>query len=298
MSELTKSSFRVNENDVEAFRKFCEENNYSQAQGFEHLIQVLELNNAKSAVPNRQKEIESFEMHMKALTDAYLFSLEMSESAESLAKESFKRDLNEKDKIIKDYQNNVSSYTEKIESFKTVLETTKEKLSGTESKLASAEKWNGELENSLESAKNSAKILSKRVEELEISLKDYEETKLKLSEYVNQLTDSKIQQEKIITESQNISDKNKILVKENSEFKASVESLTTELNAARNNLLSQAREYDSLKESTERQISDARKDMELEKERAIASLREEYNEKIMKLREENAVLKASLESKK
>ena len=44
----------------------------NQAQGFDHLIQVLELNNAKAATPGRAVEIENFERLLKEILSAYI----------------------------------------------------------------------------------------------------------------------------------------------------------------------------------------------------------------------------------
>ena len=48
--EIRQVNFRIDQASADAFRSFCTANGMNQAQGFDHLIQVLELNNAKAAV--------------------------------------------------------------------------------------------------------------------------------------------------------------------------------------------------------------------------------------------------------
>ena len=51
MGEIKQTNFRVDTDTADAFRAFCTEHGMNQAQGFDHLIQILELNNAKIATP-------------------------------------------------------------------------------------------------------------------------------------------------------------------------------------------------------------------------------------------------------
>ena len=75
--EIRQVNFRIDQASADAFRSFCTANGMNQAQGFDHLIQVLELNNAKAATPGRAVEIENFERLTKDLLAAYLTSLEL-----------------------------------------------------------------------------------------------------------------------------------------------------------------------------------------------------------------------------
>ena len=63
--ESKQVNFRIDPDSAEAFRLFCTTHGMNQAQGFDHLIQVLELNNAKAATPGRAVEIENFERLLK-----------------------------------------------------------------------------------------------------------------------------------------------------------------------------------------------------------------------------------------
>lgn len=43
MGEIKQTNFRINAETADAFRKFCEEQGMNQAQGFDHIMQIVEL---------------------------------------------------------------------------------------------------------------------------------------------------------------------------------------------------------------------------------------------------------------
>lgn len=51
MGEIKQTNFRIDQDTATAFRKFCEDNGMNQAQGFDHVMQVVELDRAKTAAP-------------------------------------------------------------------------------------------------------------------------------------------------------------------------------------------------------------------------------------------------------
>ena len=77
MGEIKQANFRIDSDTADAFRAFCEQKGMNQAQGFDHVMQVFELNQAKSSIPGRSVEIEEFETMVKSITSAYLYSLEL-----------------------------------------------------------------------------------------------------------------------------------------------------------------------------------------------------------------------------
>ena len=59
MAEAKQTNFRVDPETADAFRKFCENNGYTQAQGFDHLMDGLMMAEAKQTAPDRRTDIES-----------------------------------------------------------------------------------------------------------------------------------------------------------------------------------------------------------------------------------------------
>ncbi len=100
MGDIKQTNFRIDVEAADKFRTFCESEGMSQAQGFAHLLQVLELNNAKTVLSNRETEITDFEMHTKALLNSFLHSLEICSNAEERAREEYAMQLDQKDRAI------------------------------------------------------------------------------------------------------------------------------------------------------------------------------------------------------
>ena len=100
MGEVKQTNFRIDQETADAFRKFCEDNGMNQAQGFDHIMQVVEMDHAKTAAPTRITEIEGFEKSVKDIMAAYLYSIEINQNAEGRIREQFASDLGRKDKTI------------------------------------------------------------------------------------------------------------------------------------------------------------------------------------------------------
>lgn len=109
---IKQTNFRIDQESADAFRKFCDENNLNQAQGFDHMIQVMELNRAKAIVPGSAKDIETFEMYMKKIMESYLKSVEDYSNARETAREDFASALGSKDKTIASLQEKADKLTE------------------------------------------------------------------------------------------------------------------------------------------------------------------------------------------
>ena len=100
MGEIKQTNFRIDQDTADIFRKFCEENGMNQAQGFDHVMQIVEMDRAKAVTPERATEIEEFERYVKGIMGAYLTSIEINNSAEERIKERFESSLVRKDKTI------------------------------------------------------------------------------------------------------------------------------------------------------------------------------------------------------
>lgn len=59
MGEVKQTNFRIDQDSAAAFRKFCEDNGMNQAQGFDHVMQVVELDRAKTAARPRSRALRS-----------------------------------------------------------------------------------------------------------------------------------------------------------------------------------------------------------------------------------------------
>lgn len=104
MGEIKQTNFRIDQETADAFRRFCEEQGLNQAQGFDHIMQVVEYDRAKTVTPERLVEIEEFEKSLKHIMAAYLKSIEINNNAEARIREQFASALERKDRAISDLQ--------------------------------------------------------------------------------------------------------------------------------------------------------------------------------------------------
>lgn len=104
MGQIKQTNFRIDSDQADLFREFCENQGMNQAQGFDHLMEVLALNEAKMAIPERQLEIEEFERHTKAILNAFLTSIAVARDTEERIADGFHVQLESKDAIILDLQ--------------------------------------------------------------------------------------------------------------------------------------------------------------------------------------------------
>lgn len=107
MGEIKQANFRVDSDSADAFRQFCDEQGYNQAQGFDHLIQVLELNRAKAGIEGRLTEITTFEEYIKKIMDSYLTSLQVAQDTEERVREDYKTDISLRDKALADSERKI-----------------------------------------------------------------------------------------------------------------------------------------------------------------------------------------------
>lgn len=291
MGDIKQTNFRIDQESADAFRKFCEENGMNQAQGFDHMLQVLELNRAKAMVPNSAKDIETFEMYVKKIMESYLQSVEDYNTARESAREEFASALTSKDKTIASLQEKVAQ----LKADKEIAETTaanadriadqavkeasvakdqagtalklaeeKDKTIATlADKLAVAEgKAEGydELKKSEEAAKGRIIELQKDVENLEAG-------------FERELKASKEEADRTLKSTQEASDRKVAELKKDHET-----------------------EIRELKTDMERKISDAQKDAALSCANEVAKKEREMNITIREADKENARLQAQIEN--
>ena len=306
MAEAKQTNFRIDPETADAFRKFCDDNGYTQAQGFDHLMDVLMMDEAKKAAPDRKTDIEDYELHIKALMEAFLHSVTVGEDAKELAREEFKTQLAQRDKTIRDLQAKQGELQEDVETSK---EITKNAL--TERDAAKAER-----DQALREAESAAKradateannlMLTQELAEAKEKLSGYdnlkksEETaKKKVDELSHTLdlekAEAKHKDDKITELSESLAEGKKDF----NESKKVQEDLKQELSQARQKMADVKKDAEkSLSEAqmtADKNLSEAKKDAELHEIKARDQLRTSMNEQIQTLREEKAALQTKVE---
>ena len=257
MGVVRQTNFRVDQDTADKFREFCAAAGMNQAQGFDHVMQVLELDRAKEAVPSRATEIEEYEMHVKAIMSAYMNSLEINNNAEDRIKEQFSTALESKDKTIQDLQAQIMRLKDE--------------------KDAAEQMATGAAETAAQSMKETA-AATERAESVSQLVAEKDRTigtlaeKLAAAEAKSEGYDA-LEQEK----------------------KESQEQIRTLQITIEEQKKDHAVEIKDLQRDMERKLSDARKDAELEVVNKVAEKERELNVKMLQLERENAKLQAKIE---
>ena len=298
---IDQTNFRIDQETADQFRKFCKDNGMSQAQGFDHLMRILELDRAKTVFPGSEKDLETFEMYVKKITESYLRSVEDYNNAKELAHEQYASLLESKDQTIADLQKKTAD----LQDAKTAAEQTASsaaKAAAQAVKEAQAAREQAETANKLVSEKD--KTISTLADKLSIA-----ESKAAGYDELNQKAMSAFEQIKelnrTITANQEAADR-KVAA-----FSADCDSvIALGKEAAARELADTKKDYESqlheLSAEKDREISDARKDAALELSNALAEkdreaakqLRDVDIEKEKAIREaevKNARLQAKIE---
>lgn len=245
MGEVKQTNFRVDQDTADKFREFCAAAGMNQAQGFDHMMQVLELDRAKEAVPSRATEIEEYEMHVKAILSAYTNSLAINNDAEERVKEQFSASLESKDKTIQDLQGQIAHLKEEKD--------TAEKMA------AGAAETAAQSMKEAAAATEKAESASQLVAEKDRTIGTLAE-KLATAEAKSEGYDALEQKEK--------------------ESQEQIRTLQLTIEEQKKD---HAAEMKDLQRDTERKISDAQKDAELEVVSKVAEKERELNVKMLQL---------------
>lgn len=93
MTETTKvKPIRATDEVIKRFNALTE-NFSNQGAALEALINAWEIQNAKSAVPERESDIADFDSHMQSIQRAFVHSLELAQNADARAMDTYRRKL-------------------------------------------------------------------------------------------------------------------------------------------------------------------------------------------------------------
>lgn len=199
MSETKSATFRLNKESTESFRKYCEENQLTAAQGFDYMLEVLALDKARAEIQSRETEISNFEQHAKAIISAYLHSLELNENAEQRIREQFATQLETQAVTISEYQTQIKNLKIEIETILSNEQTLQDSLIEMQKSLSTAEETKDSLISTVAELKetNSRQIadkdsiismLSSKLTEAEAKASEYDALKGQINVLQSDLT--------------------------------------------------------------------------------------------------------------
>ncbi|MBD9275937.1 hypothetical protein [Clostridium sp.] len=288
MGEIKQANFRIDSDTADAFRAFCEQKGMNQAQGFDHVMQVFELNQAKSSIPGRSVEIEEFETMVKSITSAYLYSLELNQNAEARAREEFSSELQRKELRLTELQKKVEQLQaekKKMDAEFALLtkqeQTLTEQLESLRKGAADQEQINQMLKEKLEEAQNQLKKNEHTKESEEMLKNELLQCKQELHDTVLALSHSQKEQEVKSESYQHASDRILALETENKELQQKLTELTQELSKQ--------------KADADVGLQQCKAQAELTMERALFKKEREMQELLRQADKENARLEVLLE---
>ena len=284
--ESKQVNFRIDPDSAEAFRLFCTTHGMNQAQGFDHLIQVLELNNAKAATPGRAVEIENFERLLKEILSAYIGSIELSSNAEARVLERFQSDLKRKDKTIDELREKIETIAGKEEQVRT-----KEQAQHAISQLESAKKATAdqeEINRILQEQNQQLQEKASRYDSLKKSDDANKEENTKLQLRIRELEQILSHETALRTDLENTSKQASGRIRE-------LESQQIECRIQISDLQRQLADKDS---DIENRLKQAKMQADLEQERAVIAKERELQDELRKMDRENVKLRTELEQTK
>lgn len=299
--ELKQVNFRIDPDTANAFREFCTLNGMNQAQGFDHIMQVLELNSAKTVSAGRAVEIEDFEQHAKALLSSYLKSLELCDRAESRARERFDGELKQNARTIAD--------------LKKENEELRASLLKSQADQSEAEKRNEEYrdrllysDRALSEQKQSMQILKEQIEQMKAQAEDQKKIQAELSTLRSEKEGLVAKVNAAISQTERLNEEISALRKEKNKADVAIEKQATDVSRLTDeserlkNALAKAEEekteasnlLKSMEIDKKNEMAQAALRAQLEKERAVSAKEKELREEMMALKQEAMRLSAEL----
>ena len=154
MGDIKQTTFRLSKDATERFKEYCEQNQLTAAQGFDYLMEVLALDNARASLNTRETEISNFEQHAKALISAYLHSLELNENAEARIRDQFAAQVESQTRTIAEYQNKISEMEQQLEDAITLAQSFQADYNTLLSDLTEVKEKYSKVETELTAAKD------------------------------------------------------------------------------------------------------------------------------------------------
>ena len=244
------TTFRVTIEDKEKFDQFSKENRINQAEMFDALIQNYEMAQAKTAIPERGKEIETFQDTLNKISGMFINSLEINQTSEARIRDTLSLELTTKDQTIYDLQKH---------------------------------KENTEIGNQITAGQLNA--LDKKVKEYELMLDksavDLDDKNTEISQQREQINALTV----LVAESQGFRAENKALTKSNQDLTTEQSATMAVINDLNNELASARDQTDFYKKEMQEQKDARKKEIEASRQEN-REIRSEQKEQLKELGDE------------
>ena len=279
MAEIKGTSLRVNEDDLKKFKEYMKEFDLTQAETFQAIINSFEMAKAKNLITDRAKEIEVFQSTVNNLTSMFISSLAINQTSEERIRESLSAELNTKDKLISNLQEE-DKYKDKIKALSTSVEEYENTINKINSNLYKSNKDNEDKTLTINNQLEQIKILNEIVAEY----KEFKDTNKVLAHSNKELTKNN---NDLVHENLDLKDKISNVKDMNKFYKEQILKLEEEvrkLNAENNNNKDKyEKEIELLKNTQNKKIDDIKLENKMkleEKEKDFENRLEFEKEKI------------------
>lgn len=195
MSEIKQATFRLNDEDINAFREMTDKSGMNQAEMFQGLLNAFEMSRARNQIGDRGKEIDTFQTTVNTLMGMFLNSLAINQTSEERIRETLSLELNTKDTTIKDLQEEKKKLKEEVAALRESLDTKAKIAKVAENELeklsketeAITEKLNKDLAEKSETI-NSLQGQLQTLNEIIAEYKPYKDTNVGLEDKLKELS--------------------------------------------------------------------------------------------------------------
>ena len=295
MAEIKQTNFRIDQETADAFRKFCEEMGMNQAQGFDHIMQVVETDRAKTIMPERRTEIESFEKALKDIHEGYLYSLEINKNAEDRIREQFISSIKRNEKTIDDLREKIEKLQDQnaaIESLR--VEAEKEADAAKERAFVAASQREAAKKAAADQEQINA-LLTKQLEEATAKLEGYDALRDSEAALKEEVADLKYAVKEAETTLSHAKEMYEAKLEEAKKVAEKCAALEASEAALKENVMLLERNVEDERKASENALKQAQAAAELALERAVIEKEREMNAQIRQADKENARLAARIE---
>ena len=281
---IKATSFRVNEEDIEKFKEFAQQNGFNQAEAFKSMMNTVEIAKAKEQIKDRAKEIEAFQDLNNRLVNMFLNSLELNVTSEERIRETFSKELNTKDNTIADLQEKVNALNAKLQVTSKDADETLEKNIVLQKSLDKAEKELLAKENSIKNLEEQLSTLNGIVTEY----KNFKDINVKLEDENKKLKENHTIEKAAIKEL-NLQIKN--ITEQRDFFKKQIDELKHQNSVVEQNFEAKESYYKAdikeLKEKYDKKLEELEEKYDKKLKEKAQELEERFKEKISSLEEKH-----------
>lgn len=281
---IKATSFRVNEEDIEKFKEFAQQNGFNQAEAFKSMMNTVEIAKAKEQIKDRAKEIEAFQDLNNRLVNMFLNSLELNVTSEERIRETFSKELNTKDNTIADLQEKVNALNAKLQVTSKDADETLEKNIVLQKSLDKFEKELVTKENSIKNLEEQLSTLNGIVTEY----KNFKDINVKLEDENKKLKENHTIEKAAIKEL-NLQIKN--ITEQRDFFKKQIDELKHQNSVVEQNFEAKESYYKAdikeLKEKYDNKLEELEEKYDKKLKEKAQELEERFKEKISSLEEKH-----------